>query len=51
MEHEFEHISVMLNECLDYLNIKPCGTYIDGTMGGAGHSFILQRDFQIMDCL
>lgn len=39
MEHEFEHISVMLNECLDYLNIKPCGTYIDGTMGGAGHSF------------
>ncbi len=44
MEHEFEHISVMLNECIDGLNIKPDGVYVDGTMGGAGHSFhIAQR--------
>lgn len=35
---EFKHIPVMLNECLDGLNIKPDGIYVDGTMGGAGHS-------------
>lgn len=35
---EFNHISVLLNECIENLNIKPDGTYIDGTMGGAGHS-------------
>ena len=35
---EFNHISVLLNECIDTLNIKPDGIYIDGTAGGAGHS-------------
>lgn len=35
---EFAHIPVMLNECIDALNIKPDGIYIDGTLGGAGHS-------------
>lgn len=35
---EFNHISVLLNECIDALNIKPNGIYIDGTAGGAGHS-------------
>ncbi len=35
---EFKHIPVMLNECLEGLNIKPDGIYVDGTMGGAGHS-------------
>jgi len=35
---DFKHISVMLNECIDGLNIKPDGIYVDGTMGGAGHS-------------
>ncbi|MGI5959311.1 MAG: 16S rRNA (cytosine(1402)-N(4))-methyltransferase RsmH [Massiliimalia sp.] len=35
---EFEHISVLLNECLEGLAIKPDGIYIDGTAGGAGHS-------------
>lgn len=35
---EFFHISVLLQECLDGLNIKPDGIYIDGTLGGAGHS-------------
>ena len=36
---EFKHYSVLLNECLDNLNIKPYGIYLDGTLGGAGHSF------------
>lgn len=35
---EFHHISVLLNECLDGLSIKPDGIYVDGTLGGAGHS-------------
>ncbi len=35
---EFKHISVMLEECINGLNIKPDGVYVDGTMGGAGHS-------------
>lgn len=35
---EFHHISVMLNECINGLDIKPDGIYIDGTAGGAGHS-------------
>ena len=35
---EFHHISVLLNECLEGLNIKPDGIYVDGTLGGAGHS-------------
>ena len=35
---EFFHISVLLQECIDGLNIKPDGIYADGTLGGAGHS-------------
>lgn len=35
---EFHHISVLLEECLEGLNIKPDGIYVDGTLGGAGHS-------------
>ncbi len=35
---EFYHVSVLLHECLDGLNIKPDGIYVDGTLGGAGHS-------------
>ena len=35
---EFHHVSVLLEECLDGLNIKPDGIYVDGTLGGAGHS-------------
>lgn len=34
----FSHISVMLKETIDGLNIKPDGTYVDGTTGGGGHS-------------
>ena len=35
---EFHHISVLLDECIDALNIRPDGIYVDGTLGGAGHS-------------
>lgn len=35
---EFKHVSVLLNECIEGLNIKPDGTYVDCTLGGAGHS-------------
>lgn len=35
---EFNHKPVMLNECIQGLNIKPNGIYVDGTLGGAGHS-------------
>lgn len=35
---EFKHISVLLSETIEALNIKPGGIYIDGTAGGAGHS-------------
>ena len=35
---EFHHVSVLLQECLDGLNIRPDGIYVDGTLGGAGHS-------------
>ena len=35
---EFIHKSVLLDECIDSLNIKPDGIYVDGTLGGAGHS-------------
>lgn len=35
---EFKHISVLLNETIEALNINPNGIYVDGTAGGAGHS-------------
>lgn len=35
---EFNHVSVLLGECIEALNIKKDGIYVDGTMGGAGHS-------------
>ena len=38
MEKEFKHTPVLLKECLDGLNIKPEGIYVDGTLGGGGHS-------------
>ena len=36
---EFYHVSVLLEECIEGLDIKPDGIYVDGTLGGAGHSF------------
>jgi len=35
---EFHHVSVLLDECIEGLNIKPDGIYVDGTLGRAGHS-------------
>ena len=35
---EFHHVSVLLNETIDSLNIRPDGIYVDGTLGGGGHS-------------
>ncbi len=35
---EFHHVSVLLDECIEGLNIHPDGIYVDGTLGGAGHS-------------
>ena len=35
---EFHHVSVLLDECIEALNIKPDGIYVDGTLGGDGHS-------------
>ena len=35
---EFQHVSVLLDECIEGLNIRPDGIYLDGTLGGAGHS-------------
>ena len=35
---EFKHTSVLLHETIDNLNIRPDGIYVDGTLGGAGHS-------------
>ena len=36
---EFKHIPVLLNEVIEGLNISSTGTYVDGTVGGGGHSF------------
>ena len=38
MSNEFHHVSVLLEECIEGLAIKPEGIYVDGTLGGAGHS-------------
>ena len=41
---EFHHYSVLLNETIENLNIRPDGIYVDGTLGGGGHSYqILKR--------
>ena len=41
---KFEHKPVLLNECIEGLHINPDGVYVDGTMGGAGHSIeIIKR--------
>ena len=40
---EFKHIPVLLNECIENLAIKPDGIYVDGTLGGAGHSFYIAK--------
>ena len=44
MQENFGHYSVLLEETIENLNIRPNGTYVDCTLGGAGHSeAILKR--------
>ena len=38
---EFKHKPVLLDECIEGLNINPDGIYVDGTLGGAGHSRVI----------
>ena len=40
---EFSHISVLLQESVSYLNVKPDGIYADGTLGGGGHAYEVSR--------
>lgn len=40
---KFEHRSVLLDECIEQLQIRPDGTYVDGTLGGGGHAFEICR--------
>lgn len=37
------HVSVLLAECIENLNINPCGTYLDGTLGRGGHSYEIAK--------
>lgn len=43
MKIEFNHVPVLLNETIENLNIKENGIYVDGTLGGAGHSFEIAK--------
>lgn len=38
---EFKHVSIMLKECIEGLKVNPNGIYVDGTLGGGGHTFKL----------
>lgn len=40
---EFKHKSVLLDECIENLNIKENGIYLDGTLGGGGHSYYILK--------
>ena len=40
---KFKHKPVLLNECIENLNINPDGIYVDGTLGGAGHSLEIAK--------
>ncbi len=46
MSIEFRHISVLLKESVDLLEIKPKGIYVDGTLGGGGHSSLICSKLQ-----
>jgi len=48
---EFKHKSVLLDECIMHLNINPEGIYVDGTIGGAGHSSEIYRRLNSKGCL
>ncbi len=42
-EIKFSHVSVLLPECIENLDIKPSGIYVDGTTGGGGHSIEIAK--------
>lgn len=48
---EFSHVSVLLDESVEGLAIKPDGIYVDGTVGGAGHSRKLRKSLRPEDFL
>lgn len=51
MESNFKHVSVLLDECIQGLNLKKGGIYVDGTIGGAGHSLKMletQKDITLI---
>ena len=39
MTIEFKHVPVLYEECMENLNIRPDGIYVDGTLGGGGHAY------------
>ncbi len=41
---EFNHVPVLAAECIEGLNIRPDGIYVDGTAGGGGHSFLIASE-------
>ena len=41
---EFKHYSVLLNETIEQLHIRPDGIYVDGTLGGGGHSLEIRSE-------
>lgn len=48
---EFKHYSVLLEETIENLNIKPDGIYVDGTLGGAGHASQVAKRLSEKGCL
>ena len=46
---EFKHYSVLLEETIEHLNIRPDGIYVDGTLGGAGHAVKWQNGYRKRD--
>ncbi len=46
---EFKHISVLLEETIDSLNIKEDGVYVDCTLGGGGHSKEILKNYPIRE--
>ena len=42
---DFKHTSVLLEETIENLRVKPEGVYVDGTLGGAGHAWKSAEDF------
>ena len=48
---DFSHIPVLLDECIMGLNIRPDGTYVDGTVGGGGHACEILKRLSSRGCL